>query len=226
MVWHNEVMEKIGGGGAVNWLNGQGPFEAITAPGLTLKVGRAYRLGWAGYELGYPRISQDIVIQAEYVAMRLDGEGHRMAEMLALQTPPMSNTDREFLEGHCNGSQFEKMPYIGDYYAKVARQHGADITGKVYLSGLARFPGDPLAWVAGKGDAERVLDKNGWGSEGAISRKVSNVADTMGCAVAEDLVQDEILDRLEAAGPDAGDINVPDLREKIIETRAPHWAAS
>ena len=87
-----------------------------------------------------------------------NGCSPRLAEMLAAGQPPMSNTDREFLEGHCNGNQFAGREAVGDAYAAVARAEGADTTGKVYMGSLAAYPGDPRAWVSGRGDVQRVLD--------------------------------------------------------------------
>jgi hypothetical protein len=86
--------------------------------------------------------------------------------MLASQSPPMSNTDREFLEGQHR--QFEKQPRLGDELKRVAELHGQSTTGKIYLGQLARFPGDPEAWVDGRGDVKRICEQRGWSCDGAI----------------------------------------------------------
>jgi len=44
--------------------------------------------------------------------------------------------------------------------------------GGVYMPPLARFPGDPEATVASRGDVRRVLDRRGWGAEGMVEAKV------------------------------------------------------
>lgn len=131
-----------------------------------------------------------------YCAMRLDGSSHKWAEMLALQSPPMSNTDREFLEG--TGEQFSKTPGMGDFYKRVAERHGQNTKGKTYISGLARFPGDPEAWVTGRGDVKRVCEQRGWDCDGSV--KVKGVKpDTSGpYRVADDLVADRASDLLAA----------------------------
>lgn len=118
-----------------------------------------------------PVISKDCTVQSAYEEMRRAGQSHNIAEMLALRRLPACKTDREFLAGHCNGSQFAKDAVLGNRYKEVAEQRGADVTGKVYLSGLAAFPGDPRAWVADRSDAEKVIRERGWSSEGLINVK-------------------------------------------------------
>jgi len=126
--------------------------------------------------------------------------------------PPAAMTDREFLEGHCNGSQFEKTPHIGDLYARQARAAGVDPKGKVYKAGLARFPGDPQAWVSGRGDVERICRERGWHAEGAVKvqgRKFHH----------EPVDLDESLVEAEA-GSGAGE----EVKEKIRKKRRPPWS--
>lgn len=144
----------------------------------------------------------------------------RLEEMLAAGRPPHANTDREFLKGHCNGSQFDGMESRGDFYRRVAEAHGQDVKGKVYLASLARFPGDPQAWVSGKGDVEKVLDANGWGSEGLVKREVRNVAQPASVAVAPDIVQEDTLELAEQlAGEEAGQVDHVDLAEQVFNAR-------
>lgn len=176
--------------------------------------------------MDYPIISAAPSVQRTYEAMRARGESHRLAEMLATGTPPMSNTDREFLEGHCNGSQFANEEEIGEVYRRRARAAGVDPKGKVYLSGLARFPGDPEAWVDGRGDVQRRLEERGWGSEGSVTVKPRDpVAPSPSPKVADDLVDDEV-GRILAAVPPAerAAVDTQDLREQVVAARAPHWS--
>lgn len=44
----------------------------------------------------------------------------------------------------------------GNELASELRAQGGSTTGKVYLSSLAEYPGDPRAWVSGKDDVKRV----------------------------------------------------------------------
>lgn len=158
-----------------------------------------------------------------YFKCRKNGCSHKLAEMLAIGQPPGSNTDKEFLEGRENGRQFQDTPELGDHYARVARAHGQSTTGKVYLSGLAEFPGDPRAWVSGRGDVQRVVEERGWGCEGAVHIKPTWVAEPSGGGIAKELVDDELRSVLERV-PDPAHVDIQDLREQIVERRAPYWS--
>lgn len=125
-------------------------------------------------ELAFILKDQPLEIRITHLAywdIRKKGSSAKLAEMLALGIPPMSNSDREFLEGHANGNQFDKGPLAneqGDRLRKVAEQGGQNVKGKVYIGGLARFPGDPEAWVSDRGDVKRVVEKRGWKCEGSV----------------------------------------------------------
>lgn len=150
---------------------------------------------------------------------------HRFRQIVAAQMPPGSmGTDRAFLEGRGNGVQFEHRPEIGDHLKKVARRHGVDPKGKVYVGGLASFPGDPRAWVDGRGDVARVLDERGWGAEGTVKR-TTRVEEPEHIALAEDIV-DDIVDRELDKIPEADrpGVNLEDLREKVKERHTPHYS--
>lgn len=56
-------------------------------------------------------------------------------------------------------------PKIRQFYLRKARQAGVSIQGKNYNPAIARFQGDPDAWVGGIDDIQRVAKKNGWHSE-------------------------------------------------------------
>lgn len=135
--------------------------------------------------------------KVDYDEMIKNGVNPKLADMLASRQPPGASTDREFLHGYCNGNQFERNRPMGDYYASVAKQHKVDITGKVYMSGLAAFPGDPKAWVSSRADAAKVLDERGWGSDGAVSRPVRNKADKNRKDIADDIVRENVEKQLE-----------------------------
>lgn len=175
-----------------------------------------------GKEEGFPTVSKQQAIQASYVAMRLDGQSHALAEMFALGQPPMSNTDREFLESHCNGSQFEKMPAIGDFYAREARKAGVDPKGKIYVAGLASYPGDPTAWVGSRGDVERVCKEKGFSCQGAVTVAKSEREPEKDVDVAGDIVEQAVAKRLEA-DPSLAFKDQGELAHDVKEAIKPHW---
>lgn len=116
-------------------------------------------------------ISNNHAVQARYETLCQEGCDPRLAEMLALRRFPGTVTDREFLKGHCNGNQFDETPLtrqIGDVYRRQAEAAGVNVTGKVYIGQLARFSGDPNAWVENRGDVKRVCEENGMSCEGLV----------------------------------------------------------
>jgi hypothetical protein len=181
-----------------------------------------------------PRVSEDEAVQARYEAMRRKGESHRLAEMLAFGQGPALLTDAVFLENHCNGSQWAgpAQEWIGDLYKQEAAKAGVDVKGKIYLGGLARFPGDPEAWVSGRGDVKRVCESRGWGCTGAVEvKRQEPLTPAPVKAVADDIVKDLVEAKLDllpeeerrrAEGP-GGQAILEGLREEVVSTHAPHW---
>ena len=109
------------------------------------------------------------VFVMEYYRSVAEGCAPKLAEMLAARQPPGAVTDATFLAGHCNGNQFEDSPKRAEAMQYLAQRHGVDTKGKVYLGQLAAYPGDPQAWVTGRGAVERVCRQRGWGCEGAVN---------------------------------------------------------
>lgn len=171
----------------------------------------------------FPLVSHDPAIQAHYERCRLEGTSHTLAEMFAFRQPPMSNTDREFLEGHCNGNQFEDAPHIGDWYAARAREAGVDPKGKVYLHGLARYPGDPEAWVSGRGDVQKVVESRGWSCQGAVNVKArDDVAPAPAVGVADDIVEQRVMQKIDK-DPSQALRPAEELKAEARDEIKPHW---
>lgn len=164
-------------------------------------------------------MSESFAVQTHYEDCRDQGTSHNLALMFALGQPPMSNTDREFLErrGGCY-DQFKGEELAGEYYRRRALAAGVNPTGKVYMSGLAAFPGDPQAWVSGRGDVQRVCEERGWGCEGSVKVKLQKVAEPTGGGVAQDIIDAEAVPLAQEAG-----IPVEEAREKVYDLRKPHW---
>lgn len=105
---------------------------------------------------------------ARYAMMVAAGESHNMAEVLATRKFPGTRTDVEFNHSRCNGNQFEALPQLGDWYRAEAERHGVNPVGQFYHSGLADYPGDPTAWIGGRGDAIRVAKEKGLRLSGLV----------------------------------------------------------
>lgn len=99
----------------------------------------------------------------------------RMAEMLALQSPPaVKGTDRALMQGRYNNEQFDAMP--PDHargLISIARKAGINPSGKYYCSGLAdqRGPADPAAWIDSVGDVQKVARERNLTVTGAAEHK-------------------------------------------------------
>ncbi len=121
---------------------------------------------------GMPLISHDLDVQIAYERMRRHGESHAMAEMLATHTfPGVKGTDSVFMAGRkLDGQQFEEeAPPTAQHHMALAKRAGVNTTGKYYQGTLARFPGDPRAWVSGLGDVRRICQERNIGVAGAVN---------------------------------------------------------
>lgn len=168
----------------------------------------------------YPQISSDPRVQVRYIKMRKAGESHSMAEMLATRSFPGVRTDSTFNEGRCNGNQFESHPGLGNHYQGIAAAAGVSTTGKTYLSSLADFPGDPKAWVSGRGDILRVCEERGYKCSGAVEYQPDSWAHEpqSDVTIGDDIIQnevDDIMDMGEAEG-----LRRSDVEEKVRELRS------
>jgi hypothetical protein len=121
-----------------------------------------------------------------YMRMRRMGESHRMAKMLATGVSPALRTDKEFRKGM--NYQFAGAPALGDRYKAIAEAHGLSTNGLVYIRGLARFPGDPAAWISGRGDVVRIAKERGWGVSGSVNIERREVEPPPDIEVADDIV--------------------------------------
>ena len=170
--------------------------------------------------------SQDLTLDqmGHYIHCREEGSSPTLALMFATQQGPGLVTDNTFMHGHCNGNQFEKTPWRGDYYRQVAKKAGFNITGKVYKPSLADFPGDPKAWVSGRGDVTRVAEERGWNVEGSVNVKGRKPGDfeRKPVGVADDIVDAEVQQIIESTPEPIKDVG--ELRDKVRNKRKPHWA--
>ena len=126
-------------------------------------------------DLPFDIASASHAVQSHYLEMLAADVPARMAEMLALQSPPgVKGTDRTFMEGRLNNQQFDAMPRrqaLG--MIRAARAAGINPNGKYYAAGLAdkRGAGDPEAWVDGAADIKRVAEKRNLTVSGAVTHK-------------------------------------------------------
>lgn len=177
-------------------------------------------------------VSHNPEIQARYEECLENGCTDKLAEALAFREGPALRTDVSLLEGHSNGNQFagsKERERQGNFYRKVAKRAGVCVQGKVYLSALANYPGDPKAWVSDRHDVERVLEENDMQAVGVVNRQARTPEreprkPALAGGVAPDIIDREVAAAL-AENPEIAPTpkEKVDLREKIIEKRKPHW---
>lgn len=123
-----------------------------------------------------------------------------LAEMLASHGfPGTRGTDRAYMQGRAlNGAQFDGIPLVGKHHRAMADAAGISTTGKWYAGTLARFPGDPEAWVSGLDDLRETVQRRGWTCTGAIEVKQPKYLDVAPpkYQVADDLVERYVEDAI------------------------------
>jgi|GEM_PF-4745890 len=137
--------------------------------------------------------------------------------MLVNGVPPGEKTDRGFLYGTENGKQFEGKEYIGDYYKGVADKSNVSINGKKYISQLARFPGDPEAWVSGRGDIQRICEERGYNCEGSVNVKaMKEVVPQAPKPLADDIIRREVAKKVKAHGGKVSKKKLENFRDDVL----------
>lgn len=168
-----------------------------------------------------PIVSRNPAIQAHYETCRRNGCGHGLAEILAFRQPPKARTDREFMMGLQNGQQFDGDEATACCFRDIAAADGVSVAGKYYETQLADFPGDPKAWVDGRGDVARVCEERGFGCDGAVKVQ-GRKAPQNRVGLADDIVHDQV-EMLVADDPSLAPKR-DELANQVREKHTPHWA--
>ena len=153
-----------------------------------------------------------------YRELTQHADEQRLLEMLESGRGPHCVTDSTFLKDSENGRQFADCPHIGDAYKARCEANGGSVKGKKYLSQLARYPGDPRAWVSGRGDIQRICEEDGSTCDGLVKVKgrQPREAPKPGPELAADIVEEKVNEICDGL-PNQRFIDRQDLREQIIE---------
>lgn len=157
-----------------------------------------------------------------YYKLRQEGQTHRFAAMIACQRGPGLVTDTAFFAGQPKlRDQFRDKRQLKKVLG-VAKKHGyRPSPNDVYEPGLARFQGDPEAFVpptGGRSYIRRLCEKRGWGCNGAVNVEASAPhvdPHATGVPLAEDLVRGHIRDEIRKDPSLKG--KQKELRDKVIE---------
>lgn len=122
---------------------------------------------------GEPSILNVPILRVWYFMLRLNGQGHKFAAMLVLQRSPRIMTDSVFFEGQGDlAKQLQTETHL-NLIVGNAKKHGYNPNRHdIYNPNLARFPGDPEAFVpatGGRGYIKQLCEKRGWACEGAVN---------------------------------------------------------
>lgn len=172
-----------------------------------------------------PRIvSSDFGTQVAYWRMRHAGQSHNMAEMLATRRFPGVKTDSVFNEGKFSGEAGRCGPQQL-WLQQQADAAGVSTNGKWYCSGLARFPGDPKAWVGDRGDVARVAAENNMTVHGYVEQKGREVDPMPDVKLADGIIDsevNEVLDHCPGADPEAVRDDLTQLRTGAVDPNPLH----
>jgi hypothetical protein len=143
------------------------------------------------------------MLRHEYREMIAGGASPRLAEMLVLQQGPSLQTDTRWLTGHVNKNQFAGHDRMADLYMRQAKRFGVVTENCVYKHQLARFPGDPEAWVSSRADVKKICADRNWECEGSVTHRAEDRGRSDPFAepyqVAEDIVRDGVEDEISAS---------------------------
>jgi hypothetical protein len=147
--------------------------------------------------------------------MRLSGESHNIAEVLATRRFSGLRTDAIFNEGKFSSDKGKVGPHEV-WLREQADAAGVSTNGKWYCSGLASFPGDPTAWVGDRSDVLRIAREKNFTVEGYVEHKGHQADPGDDVKIADELVEAEVRDILDSC-PDA---KPDDVREEVYAVRS------
>lgn len=161
--------------------------------------------------------------QQIYEMAMSNGCGHALADMLASRRAPQAQTDREFFLNQGKLGEQVKDKVRLRHYIRQAKKHGYNPSpNDVYMTQLARFPGDPEAFVSpsgGRNQVKRTLEKRGWGSEGLVNVKPAQYTPAMDAPdipLGEDIVRDVACEMVKK-DPSLRKKKKAELREMVID---------
>lgn len=162
--------------------------------------------------------------QEFYDQMIADGVAPKLAEMLALQQPcGTRGTDRALLQGQTGHGELAHMPEATrKKMLDNAKKAGVNISGKTYISGLARHSCDPYAWCDGTGDVVRKAAALGRSTYGVVDYTAPEREPEPKPVLSERIINREV-SKLVASDPKNATKDKNELREAVIEKHAPKW---
>jgi len=153
-------------------------------------------------------------VNEAYLLMRLDGQSHSMAEMLATRSFPGVKTDSVFNEGKFSGDSGKVGPEQV-WLQEQAKAAGVSTNGKWYCRGLASFPGDPTAWVDSRNDVLRIAREKNLTVQGYVEHKGYQEDPGHDKPIDESIIEAEV-DSIAGGHPG---VSREDVREQVYALR-------
>ena len=163
---------------------------------------------------------------AFYFRARMQGSTDRAAAMYALQKTARIETDDVFFQGAKPlYDQFESQQALDRTLRESKKRGFVPDKNSIYYPNLARFKGDPEAYVTramGRSYIRKLLEKRGWAAEGGVNVKgrepESDPLDAKNCrTLGEDIIRRRMGEEI-TKNPDlARGKNRKRLRQQIIE---------
>jgi hypothetical protein len=151
-----------------------------------------------------------------YRGMRIGGQTHKFALMIASRQFPGVKTDSVFNEGKFSGSGGSGCEAKENHYRTQAEKRGFSTNGKWYCGSLARFPGDPEAFIGSRSDVLAVCKKNNFTIlDGYVDYKGHETPPTPDYEVAPGLIDRETREVME----DCPGSKYEDVYERVHELR-------
>mgnify|MGYP006908267043 CR=1 FL=1 len=177
-------------------------------------------------------VSDNPQVQVFFEMLVEQGQSESMAEILATRRPPRVETDREFFLDHgMLAKQFQTHMKDNqkemEYYLRVAKKMGHNPgANDVYVSSIARFPGDPEAFVpptGGRGHVKKVLEERGWASSGIVNTKYREPEEDpreKAVPLSDRIVHGEMRKRIRE-NPDEARKDYDELKSEIVADHGP-----
>ncbi len=134
---------------------------------------------------------------------------------------PALQTDTTFMADRpLDGGQFK---YEGEraFMRAAAAKAGQSLNGRFYLSQVARFPGDPEAWVSDKWEARRLAERRGAGCPELGTRRREVEPDARP-DLADDLAAEQAAKTLDQRGVPVTARTPKVVADAVAEAKARH----
>jgi hypothetical protein len=170
-------------------------------------------------------ISTLVTRGAFYFRARMQGSSDRAAAMYSLQKTAAIDTDDVFFQGAKPlYDQFGSQQALNRTLRESKKRGFTPDKNAIYYPNLARFRGDPEAYVTramGRSYIRKLLEKRGWSAEGGVNVKgrepESDPLDAKNCKpLGEDIIRRRMKEELKN-NPELARKNRSELRQAIID---------